>query len=363
MKAIIAAGGKGTRLYPLTFTSNKHLIPIANRPLLSYPLENIAEVGIKDVGIIVNPDTQDAIKDYVGKGEKWGIKVSYIEQLEPLGLAHVVEVSQKFLGDSPFVYHLGDNIFSKGIKGPFKVFAKKKPDALLTVLEHDENYRLGVPFFDKQGNLKEVVEKPKNPPNRYGVPGLYMFSSKVFEAYKGRGRIKPSARGELEITDLYNWMLSHDKKVEVAELDGKWRDPGKFDDSLEANKLMLEIKVKKDVKGKVDKDSNVSGEVEIGKGSRIVNSKIVGPVSIGENVHIRNSFVGPFTSIASECEIVNASIEYCILMEDIDIADVKGKIEASMIGKHTRIITPKTKARAPIYSFTVADHCTIELPF
>jgi glucose-1-phosphate thymidylyltransferase len=363
MKAIIAAGGKGTRLYPLTFTSNKHLIPIANRPLLSYPIENVVEVGIKDVGVIVNPDTRKAVEDYVGDGSRWGIKVTYVEQSAPLGLAHVVKVSEKFLDGSSFVYHLGDNIFSKGIKKPFEVFAKKKPDALLTVVEHDENFRLGVPFFDKKGNLKEVVEKPKSPPNQYGVPGLYMFSSKVFEAFKGKDQVKPSARGELEIVDLYNYMLTHGKKVEVAEVDGEWRDPGKFDDSLEANKLMLEEKTKTKIDGKVDKDTSLSGEIEIGKGSRVVNSRIVGPVSIGENVHVRNSFIGPFTSIANECEIVNSSIEYSILMDDIHLVDVKGKIEASMIGKHTEIRTPKTKTRAPVYSFSVADHCTIELPF
>jgi len=363
MKAIIAAGGKGTRLYPLTYTSNKHLIPIANKPLISYPLENISAIGIKQVGIITNPETIDAIKDFIGNGDKWGIKITYIPQSKPLGLAHVVKVAEKFINGDSFVYHLGDNIFTKGIKKPFETFKKTKPDALLTVIEHEENYRLGVPFFDKKGKLIEVVEKPKIPPNRYGIPGLYMFSSKVFKAFKGKGAIKPSARGELEITELYNYMLKNDYKVEVAELEGEWRDPGKFDDSLEANKLMLDNRVKTNIKGKVDKDTKITGEVEIGKDSRIVNSQIFGPVSIGENVHIRNSYIGPYSSIADDCEIVNASIEYSILMKDIHIVDVKGKIEASIIGKHTEIRTPKTKTRSPIYSFTVADHCIIELPF
>jgi len=360
IKAIIAAGGKGTRLYPLTFTSNKHLLPVANKPLLLYPIEDIIAVGIKEIGIIVN-ETRPAIEALLGSGSKWGVKITYIDQPEPLGLAHVVKISQNFLNKSPFIYHLGDNIFTEGIKEPFEQFIKHKPDALLTVVKHKENYRLGVPFFDKNNKLIQVVEKPKNPPNQFGVPGLYMFNHHVFEAFSGKDAIKPSARGELEIVDLYNFMIKKGYQVDVAEVKGEWRDPGKFDDTLEANRLILELKLKTNIKGKVDKDTKISGKVEIGKNSEIINSQIVGPVSIADNVSIKDSYIGPYTSIADECEIIRSKIENSILMKDIHILDVKSKIEASMIGKHTHIMSVRTRVSS--YSFTVADHCKIEVPY
>ena len=360
VKAIIAAGGKGTRLYPLTFTSNKHLIPIANKPLLLYPFEDIVSLGIKEIGIVVN-DTKPAIKKLLGDGSKWGVDITYIDQPEALGLAHVVKVSQKFLGKSPFIYHLGDNIFTKGVKEPFDHFIKHQPDAVLTVIKHEENYRLGVPFMDDQGKLIKVVEKPEKPPNKFGVPGIYMFNHHVFEAFSGKDAIKPSPRGELEITDLYNYLLKKNYQVDIAELKGEWRDPGKFDDSLEANRLMLETRIKTSLKGQVDKDTKITGKVEMGKGSVVVDSQIVGPASIGENVEIRGSHIGPYASIGDDCKIVRSQVEDSILMENIHLIDVKKKITASLIGKHTYITSDKAKTSS--YSFTVADHCKIELPY
>ena len=360
MKAIIAAGGKGTRLRPLTFSSNKHLIPIANKPLLLYPIEAVAETGIREVGIIVN-EAHSPVEKLLGTGKQWGLKLTYIYQPKPLGLAHVVKISQKFLGKSPFVYHLGDNIFSQGIKAPYEHFMKKKPDAVLTIVKHPENYRLGVPFFDKNNQLVEVVEKPKNPPNQFGVPGLYLFNHHVFEAFKGKDAIKPSARGELEIVDLYNYLLKKDYRVDVAEIKGEWRDPGKFDDSLEANRLILDLHLKTSIKGKVDKDSKISGPAEIGSGTQVVNSQIVGPAIIGQNVVITDSYIGPHTSIADDCEIVSSQIENSILMKSTHLIKVKARIEASMIGQDADIRTIKT--RTPSYSFFVGDHCKIQLPF
>jgi len=360
MKAIIAAGGKGTRLYPLTFTSNKHMLPIANKPLLLYPFEDIVSLGIKEIGIIVN-ETRPDIEKLIGDGSDWGVKVTYIDQPVALGLAHVVKISEKFIDGDSFVYHLGDNIFTQGIKRPFQKFKDSKADAMLTMIEHHENYRLGVPFFDEDNNLVQVVEKPESPPNRFGIPGLYMFGPKVFEAFKGKDAIKPSARGELEIVDLYNYMLKKGYKVEVAELEGEWRDPGKFDDSLETNRLLMDLNKRTEIKGKVDKDSKLADGVVLGKGSKVINSHIVGPVVIGENVEIRNSYIGPYTAIGDDSEIVNAKVEYSILLPDVHLVDVKGKIEASMIGRHTEI--RQTRERVPVYSFMVADHCRIDLPF
>jgi glucose-1-phosphate thymidylyltransferase len=363
MKAIIAAGGKGTRLLPLTYSTNKQLLPIANKPLLLYPLETIIKSGIKEVGIIVN-ETRKEVEGLLGDGKKLGIKITYIDQPKPLGVAHVVKISEKFVNGDDFVYLLGDNIFTAGLKKPLKQFKRKKADAVLIVVEHQENYRLGVPYFDDKGKLIKVVEKPVKPPNNFGVPGMYLFSSKVFKAFKGKDRVKPSARGELEIVDLYNYMIKKGNKVEAVEIDGYWRDPGKFDDALETNKLLLELTVKKGsrkIKGSVDRSSKLTDGIVLGKGSQIINSQIVGPVIIGENVEIRNSYVGPYTAIADKCELVNSKVEYSILLEDVHITDVKGKIEASMIGKHTEISV--TKQRVPTYSFRVADHCRIDIPF
>lgn len=361
MKAIIAAGGKGTRLYPLTFTSNKHMIPIANKPLILYPLEDIVSVGIKEIGLIVN-ESRSHLEKLLGDGFGWDCKITYIDQPEPLGLAHVVKISEKFIDGDSFIYHLGDNIFAQGIKHPYQKFKRSKADAMLTIIEHHENYRLGVPFFDDEGNLVQVVEKPKNPPNRFGIPGLYMFGPRVFEAFKGKDQIKPSERGELEIVDLYNYMLKKEMKVEVAEIEGEWRDPGKFNDALETNRLIMDLNKRTEINGEVDRDSKLDDGVVLGKGSRIINSHIVGPVIIGENVEIQNSYIGPYTSIANGCEIINSKIEYSILLESVHIIDVKGKIEASMIGKHTQI-GQNRDARTPIYSFQIADHCRIDLPF
>ena len=306
MKAIIAAGGKGSRLYPLTFTSNKHLIPIANKPLLFYPLEDIAEVGIKQVGIVVN-ETRPAVEEAVGNGAKWGLKITYIDQLQPLGIGHVIKISEKFLAGDPFVYHLGDNTFTKGIKKPFNHFVSAKPDAVLTIIKHKENFRLGVPYFDKSGKLIKVVEKPKNPPNDYGVPGLYFFNHNVFKAFRGKNAVKPSARGEYEVPDLYSYLIDHGYRVVASEIDGQWCDPGKFDDSLEANRLLLDLRVKQEILGEVDKDSKITGKVMVGKGSEIKNSRITGPCAIGENVHLENCIIGPYTSIADGCELRSAS--------------------------------------------------------
>ncbi|MFC1627333.1 glucose-1-phosphate thymidylyltransferase [Patescibacteria group bacterium] len=363
MKAIIAAGGKGTRLRPLTYSTNKQLLPIANKPLLMYPLETIIKAGIKQVGIVSQDKT--AIEELLGDGKKLGIKITYIHQPEPLGVAHVVKVSEKFINGDDFVYLLGDNIFTAGLKKPLDHFKKSKADAVLIIVEHEENYRLGVPYFDQNNKLIKVVEKPAKPPNNFGVPGMYMFSSKVFQAFKDKkDGIKPSARGELEIVELYNYMLKKDYKVEAVQIDGHWRDPGKFDDTLETNKLILDLTIPKNtrkIKGKIDENSKITNGIILGKNSKVINSRIIGPVIIGDNVEIRDSYIGHYTSIADECEIVNSKVQYSILLEDVHITDVEKKIEASMIGKHTEVTT--TKRKPPIYNFMVADHCRLNLPF
>jgi glucose-1-phosphate thymidylyltransferase len=358
MKALIAAGGRGTRLYPITFTSNKHLIPVANKPLLLYPVEAIAAAGIKEVGVIVN-ETRPAIESLLGDGSAWGFKITYIFQEKPEGLGHCVKVAEEFMAGSPFVFHLGDNIFTDGIGKPFDHFLKTKPDALLTITKHEENWRLGVPFFDDQGKLVKVVEKPKNPPNPYGVPGLYFFNRHVFEAFRGKDRVKKSARGEYEITDLYTYLLEHGYRVEYEEVGGWWRDPGKMEDLLEANSLILDKFNEHRIEGKVDKETQISGDVTIEKGSTVTRSVIRGPVVIGRNVVIEDSYVGPFTSIYHECLIKNCEVENSVLLQGARLENLDKRVDKSLIGNKAQVIRTDTRPRS--YNFLVGDMSRVDL--
>jgi len=356
MKALIAAGGSGTRLRPLTFSSNKHLLPIANKPLLLYPIEAIAETGIAEVGVIVN-QTRPAVEALLGDGKAWGLKITYIEQLSPAGLAHVVQISKDYLAGDSFVYHLGDNIFTQGILRPFNHFQKTKPDALLTMVKHEENFRLGVPYFDEDGKLIKVVEKPENPPNQFGVPGLYFFSNRVFEAFEGKDKIKPSARGELEITDLYTYLLEHGARVETEEVDGRWMDPGKFDDMLEANRYLLDLKKGFQKESEIDETSRIEGEVSLGKNSVVKNSTLKGPVAIGDNVTLENVMVGPNVSIDSGCVIKNVAITNSIVMQNSDLENIQCPVVDSLIGKNTKVF----EEHQPTVSLFIGDHCTVRL--
>jgi glucose-1-phosphate thymidylyltransferase len=356
MKALIAAGGSGTRLRPLTFSSNKHMLPVANKPLLLYPFEAILETGIKDIGIVVN-QTRPAIEALLGDGSRFGVKITYIEQLKALGLAHVVKIAEDFIGDSAFVYHLGDNIFTEGIMRPFKHFEKTKPDGLLTMIEHPENYRLGVPYFDQDGNLEKVVEKPQNPPNKFGVPGLYFFSSNVFHAFRGKDAIQPSARGELEITDLYTYLLTHGYKVEAEEVEGRWMDPGKFNDMLEANRFILDQLKDSRVIGTVDDYSSVHGRVVVDQGSTITSSTLEGPIVIGKNVTIEDCQIGPHVSIDDNSILKGIKISESIVMEGTTLEYISYPVVDSLIGKQTRIWEEKQES----VSLFIGDHCTVRL--
>jgi glucose-1-phosphate thymidylyltransferase len=255
------------------------------------------------------------------------------------------------------VYHLGDNIFTEGIMRPFNHFVKTKPDALLTMVEHEENFRLGVPFFDAEGKLEKVVEKPENPPNKFGVPGLYFFNSNVFKAFDGEGKVVPSARGEYEITDLYTYLLHHNYTVEVEEVDGRWMDPGKFGDMIEANTYILSLMKSATISGQVDGQSQLEGLVAVGAGSSIQNSKIVGPTAIGENVMIENCYIGPNVAIDNNCNLRGVTIRNSVIMEETAMTDISMPIVDSLIGKKTQVWEEKQQA----VSLFIGDYCKIRL--
>jgi len=337
MKAIIPTGGRGTRMQPLTFSTNKHFIPVANKPLIFYPIEAVAETGIKDVLITYNPGWLPAVKNILGNGRKWNLKFKYILQEEPKGLADVVRSCEEELAGEDFIFHLGDNIFTDGILDLYKYFLKHKPNGLVAMVKHSENWRLGVPYFDKFGNVTKIVEKPKNPPHDYAMPGVYFADSAFFKAFKGKDAVKPSSRGEWEIPDPFTWMIAHGYKVLVKEYKGGWLDPGKFNDWIESNQVLLDLNTNGKVESKIDLKSTLQGRVQVGIKCKIRGSRIRGPVVIGNNVLINNSYVGPYTSISDNCIIDNGSVENSVLMAGVKIHNVKQPIDNSVIGTEAEI--------------------------
>lgn len=356
MKAIIAAGGMGTRLRPLTFSSNKQLLPVLNKPLLLYPFEAILETGIKEIGLIVN-ETRPAVENLLGDGSKWGVKVTYIDQPKPLGLAHVVKISEDFLDGHPFVYILGDNIFSSGIMKPFTKFTSTNPEGLLTIIKHKENKRLGVPIFNDSGRLIQVVEKPENPPNEYGVPGLYMFSPAIFQAFKGNDGIKPSPRGELEITDLYNYLLTHNYRVETEKINGRWLDPGKFDDMISTHHFLLDQLEDNRGNATIDSDSVVQGPIVAGDNVQIIQSRIVGPVHIAPGTIIKNCTVGPYVTVGANCNLSSVAVANSVIYDNSTLEKVGHLIIDSLIGKNTHV----WEANHESVSLFIGDYCSVRL--
>ena len=359
MKAIIPTGGRGTRMQPLTFSSNKHFIPIANKPLIFYPIETVVEAGIKEIVVTYNPDSLDQAKALLGDGSRWGVELTYVLQESPKGLANIFQVCEQVLEGKSFVLHLGDNIFTDGITDLVNHFEKEEPDGLVPIVHHKENTRLGVPLFDDGGRLVKYVEKPSNPPHDFAIPGLYFFSSRVFECFKGTDAIKPSQRGELEISAPFQWMIDHHLRVDVLEYKGVWLDPGKFDDWIAANRYLLQHKLQKGIESELDSSAKISGTVKIGKGCTIENSEIAGPVIIGDNVKIIDSKIGEYSSISDDCEIIGSCVENSVLMEGVKIVDIKQAISTSLIGTETEVIQGNNKTAT--ISLFVGEKCKIQI--
>lgn len=360
MKAIIPTGGRGTRMRPLTFSTNKHFIPVVNKPLVFYPIETVANVGITEIALTYNPGGLEEVKNILGDGSRWGISFTYILQEEPKGLANIFQVCEDYINEDSFVLHLGDNIFVDGINDLMGHFTKKKPDGLVAMVHHKENTRLGVPFFDKDGHLVKYVEKPENPPHDFAIPGIYFFGPVVFDCFKGEDAIAPSARGEYEISAPYQWLIDHGKKVDVLEYKGKWLDPGKIDDWLSANKYLLENNLQELVESEIDKSSTTSGKFSIGKNTEIRNSKIHGPVIIGDRVIIEDSEIGPFCSIGDGCEVVNSKIKGSILMSGVRVSAVlEHPMEDSLVGTDTEVVG--SDGRGAKTTLFVGEKCKIQI--
>ena len=352
MKGLILSGGKGTRLYPLTYTNAKQLIPVANKPVLFRVIEAIRDAGITDIGIVVG-DTAKAIRAAVGTGNRWNVQITYIHQEQPLGLAHAVKVSRDFLGDERFVMFLGDNVLQGGISGLIKQFAESdwNSQIVLTRVSYPEQY--GVADLDEDGRIVRLVEKPKQPPSDLALVGIYMFDHYIHEAVDN---ITPSWRGELEITDAIQWLVEHDYQVYPYIHRGWWIDTGEAGELLEANGLVLE-ELTPAVEGYVDRDSEVDGRVTIQKGAEIINSVIRGPTIIGERTRIVNSYVGPFTSIYHDVVIEDSEIERAIVLEHSLIRDIPARIQDSLIGRRVSLTRSPIKPKA--YKLMLGDHSQV----
>ncbi|HPZ10011.1 MAG TPA: glucose-1-phosphate thymidylyltransferase [Candidatus Eremiobacteraeota bacterium] len=357
MKALITSGGRGTRLRPITHTNNKHLIPIANKPMLFYALEAVVEAGIKEVGVVVGSDTKQEIIHGLGNGNRWGISIIYIEQDEPRGLAHAVKISESFIGKDSFIFYLGDNMVVGGVKRFIKEFETYKPNCQLVLARVKNPQRFGVPEL-RDGKIISIEEKPANPKSPYAVTGLYIYDSTIFEAVNN---ICPSARGELEISDAHQYLLDKGLVVRCSEITGWWKDTGEPEDLLEANRLVLdrafELEHQK-IEGEAN-GSDIAGKVIIGKGTKISNSIVRGPVIIGENTFIKDSYIGPYTSIHHTCEICNSEVEYSILMEYCKIINVDIRIERSLLGRGASIVRCTGRPRS--HRFLIGDQSKVEV--
>jgi glucose-1-phosphate thymidylyltransferase len=352
LKALVLSGGKGTRLRPLTFTCAKQLIPVANKPILGYVLDQVAATSIRKVGIVTAHETGQFVEDYVKDGSNWHVNVSYIPQ-EPLGLAHAVKTAKRFLGKDSFVMCLGDNVTGQGLEKFVKKFKKEHLDALIILKEVDNPSSFGIAQLDKQGNIIRLVEKPKTPMGNLAIIGTYLFSNKVHQAIE---RIKPSWRGELEITDAIQEMINMGFTVKAEILNSWWLDTGKKDDILSANARILDEYIQRDIEGTVT-DSTIDGRVKVESEAKIVSSIIRGPCVIGKGVLIECSFIGPYTSIGDRSKISNSNLEYCVVQDNVTVKDVE-RLEDSLIGKNAKITRNQRNRTIKLH---VGDYSEVEV--
>ncbi len=353
MKAIVLCAGEGTRLRPLTHTSAKHLIPVANRPVILYTLEAIRAAGIDEIGVVVSPNVEEEFKLALGDGSKWGVRISYILQESPKGLAHAVSCAHDFLSDEPFLVYLGDNLLENGVVEIVREFQKSRAGASLLLTAVKDPTSFGVASLERD-RIVRLVEKPKVPPSNLAVVGVYLFSSKIFEAIS---QIKPSGRGELEITDAIQRLIDQGIEVKPHLVKGWWKDVGRPEDMIDANRLILE-KIEPAAHSEVGPDSKVTGRVLIAEDVQIRTSELRGPLVIGPGAVIENSFIGPFTSIGPSVRIMGSEIEHSIVMAGASITGA-GRIDHSLIGRNVRIY--RGEQLPATFHFVIGDNSEVRL--
>ncbi|MEM1178673.1 MAG: glucose-1-phosphate thymidylyltransferase [Acidobacteriota bacterium] len=355
MKGLILSGGKGTRLRPLTYTSAKQLVPVANKPVLFFGIESIVAAGITDIGIIVG-ETKDEIRAAVGDGSQFGASVTYIEQDAPLGLAHAVMIAEDFLGDDSFVMYLGDNLIAGGITSLVEEFQQLECNAQILLAEVPNPQQFGVAELAEDGvHIEKLTEKPKEPKSNLALVGVYMFDRHIMESVK---RIKPSARGELEITDAIQDLIDRGLAVHPHKVRGWWKDTGKLDDMLEANRIVLDsTDIPQRRGGQAGDGSTLEGRVLVGEGAELINCVVRGPAVIGDRARLENAFVGPYSSIGDDCVLSSCEIENSIVLQGSEIRDIPVRIDGSLVGKNARIV--KTDAKPKAYRFMLGDNSEV----
>lgn len=367
MKGLVLAGGAGTRLRPITHTGAKQLVPVANKPILFYGLEDLAAAGITEVGIVVG-DTAAEIREAVGDGSRFGLEVTYLQQEAPLGLAHCVKIARDFLGDDDFVMYLGDNLLRHGVAGFVERFEHERTSALTSQLDAPaapyaaqillarvpDPQRFGVAVLAADGSVVGLVEKPAVPPSDLALVGVYLFDRTIHEAVAA---IEPSTRGELEITDAVVWLIEHGYRVRHEVLDGWWKDTGQLEPLLEGNRLVLEA-LEARCEGTVDDQSLLDGRVVVSEGAEVKGSVVRGPAILGPGTRVVNSYVGPFTSIDRDCEIVDSEIEHSIVLAESSIVGV-ARIVDSLIGRNVRVQRSDRRPRAS--RLMLGDHSRVDL--
>jgi glucose-1-phosphate thymidylyltransferase len=354
LKGLILSGGAGTRLRPITHTSAKQLVPVANKPVLFYGIEALVGAGVSEIGIVIAPETGDEIRDAVGDGSRFGASVTYIPQPEPLGLAHAVLTAEDYLEDGPFVMYLGDNLLRDGIVDLVEAFRSSEPDALILLTKVPDPQNYGVADLDG-GKILRLIEKPAEPPSDMALVGVYMFGSSIFDAAKA---IKPSGRGELEITDAIQRLIDGGERVESHEVSGWWKDTGQLDDMLEANRLVLE-----DLERRVDGeliDTRTEGRVVVEAGARLERSIVRGPAIIGPGAVITDSYVGPYTSIDRDVEVVGSEVEHSILLAGSRIDRLGSRMEASLLGRNVKLVRGESLPKT--LRMIVGDNSEIHIP-
>ena len=352
LKGLILSGGKGTRLRPITFTSAKQLVPVANQPVLFYGIEAMANAGIQEIGIIIAPETGDEIRECVGDGSKFGVVITYIVQDEPAGLAHAVLTAEPFLGTSPFVMYLGDNLLQDGISDLVDAFKANEPDALILLTPVPDPEHFGVAELT-DGRVTRLQEKPPEPKTNLALVGVYMFTAGIHAAARA---IEPSARGELEITDAIQYLVDQDRRVEPHIVQGWWKDTGRLADMLEANRLVLD-RIERRVDGTLDEQSTCEGRVIIEAGAVLVRSTVRGPAIIGAGARLTDAYVGPYSAIGDSCVIEDAEVEHSILLEGSSVRDLGARMESSLLGKDVAIARSTGQPKA--YRFLVGDQSEI----
>ena len=354
LKGLILSGGAGTRLRPITHTSAKQLVPVANKPVLFYGIEALVDAGITEIGIIIAPQTGAEIREAVGDGSAFGARITYIEQDAPRGLAHALLTAEDFLGDSSFVMYLGDNLLRDGITDLVEAFRANDPEALILLTRVSDPSSYGVAELDGE-RVVRLIEKPEEPPSDLALVGVYMFGPEIFAAAK---EIEPSWRDELEITDAIQTLIDRGKRVEPHIVKGWWKDTGKLEDMLEANRLVLED-VEANVEGELV-DSEVEGRVVVEEGARLERSRVRGPAVIGAGARITDSYIGPYTAIAREVEVTGSEVEHSIVLAGSVIRDLPARMEASLLGKDVTLTRSMGVPRT--MQFLVGDKADIAIP-